>query len=201
MLSSGLLTLTEDAIELLTSLTVVLGTSLILIAGLFFALINEEYRHTFFSGETGGQMTRRAYLEGNDVERYEMFTDNKNHWASIKPKVEAWVKAGWKNWELEKREWFTDEFRASVPEYMIPKKNEGGENRGDKNGAGGGEGSAVIHSTVVRQKSSVPALINAALGIEPVAAKIAPAENVKREEGIDVQEFKREMERQGSMNL
>ena len=44
----------EDTIKFMTSLTVVLGTSLILLVCLFFTLINGEYRHTFFNVETGG---------------------------------------------------------------------------------------------------------------------------------------------------
>ncbi|GMI16291.1 hypothetical protein TrLO_g11949 [Triparma laevis f. longispina] len=86
----------EVAIRLLTTLTVVLGSSLILLVGLFFTLINGEYRHTFFSIETAGQITRRNFLDGTDVMKSEVFTNNESHWAPIRDKVETWVKAGTK---------------------------------------------------------------------------------------------------------
>ncbi|GMH50020.1 hypothetical protein TrLO_g5069 [Triparma laevis f. longispina] len=129
-----------------------------------------------------------------------MFANNESRWAPIGGDVEAWVGAGWNNWEQEKPKWFTDNWKAIVPKDMIPLKKEGGV-------VEAGEDVPVVECTTVirqearRKSSSVPALINAALGIEPVANKVAPAGNVKREEVIDVQEFKREMERQGSMNL
>ena len=52
----------------------------------------------------------------------DVFTNHESHWAPIREKVEAWVRAGWKNWEQDKPEWFTDAFKASVPTDMIPKK-------------------------------------------------------------------------------
>ncbi|GMI15875.1 hypothetical protein TrLO_g12095 [Triparma laevis f. longispina] len=120
----------------MTSLTVVLGTALVVLLGLFFTLINREYRHTFFSIETGGQLTRRNFIEDNDVTRCDFFGCHESQWTSIRPKVEAWVRAGWKSWEKEKPEWFTDAFKASVPEAWIPKKNgrdeEGSEVREEK---------------------------------------------------------------------
>lgn len=67
---------------------------------------------------------RRHFMDGNDLQKASFdFGVNDSHLNPIKDKVEAWVKNGWKHWEEEKPEWFTDEFMASVPEYTIPKKN------------------------------------------------------------------------------
>ena len=68
-------------------------------------------------------------------------------------------------------------------------------NRGED---GDGEDSSAVVRQEARRKSSVPALINAALGIEPVAAKIAP-QGGGEQNTIDVQEFKRELERPGGI--
>ncbi|GMH71342.1 hypothetical protein TrLO_g3863 [Triparma laevis f. longispina] len=123
--------------------------------GLFFALINGEYRYTFFSVETGAQMTRRNFLEGNDVMKVDVFTNYESIWG----KVEAWVKAGWKKWEQEMPEWFTDGCKASVPKYMIPAKKE----RGGVEAGGEVSSSMVVHSAVVglvaRSKSSINKIV------------------------------------------
>ncbi|GMH91138.1 hypothetical protein TrVE_jg9661, partial [Triparma verrucosa] len=70
--------------------------------------MNKEYRNTFFSFETGGQMKRRLFLEGNDVMKAEIFASNKKYRKPIDDKVATWVNAGWATWEEEKPEWFTD---------------------------------------------------------------------------------------------
>ncbi|GMH55451.1 hypothetical protein TL16_g01910 [Triparma laevis f. inornata] len=190
----------EVTIKFITSLTVVLGTSLIILVGLFFALIDGEYRHTFFSVETGGQMTRRNFWDGSDVMKSQVFGVHETLWAPIREKVEAWVKAGWNNWEEERPEWLTHDRKARVPREMIPMKKGGGYEADEAD-----EGSPVAaRSAVVRQKASrknsVHALINAALVIKPVANKVAP-EGVKKEQVFDKKEFMREMERRGSVNL
>ncbi|GMI09867.1 hypothetical protein TrVE_jg7423, partial [Triparma verrucosa] len=55
--------LSEGTVAFLRSLVMILGGSLIFLLGAFLLLMNKEYRHTFFSFETGGQMTRRVFLE------------------------------------------------------------------------------------------------------------------------------------------
>ena len=48
---------------------------------------------------------------------------HETHWSSIRDKVGAWVKAEWKNWEQEKPEWFTDNWKKEmVLKDMIPEK-------------------------------------------------------------------------------
>ncbi|GMH72902.1 hypothetical protein TL16_g06036 [Triparma laevis f. inornata] len=186
ILSSDLLTLTKDTIKLLTRLTVVLGISLILLVGLFFALMNGEYRHTFFSVETGGEMRRRLFLEGDDKMKYTIFEVTREYWSPIGDKVEAWVRAGWKSWEQDKPEWFTDNWKAMVPKEMIPEK--------------GSEEAVTVES---EEKKDVVVTVEEAQGgprkslIETFIKrknnnKIVP-EGMNKGNAIDVEEFKREM--------
>ncbi|GMH65899.1 hypothetical protein TrLO_g8812 [Triparma laevis f. longispina] len=181
-----LLTLTKDTIKLLTRLTVVLGISLILLVGLFFALMNGEYRHTFFSVETGGEMRRRLFLEGDDKMKYTIFEVTREYWSPIGDKVEAWVRAGWKSWEQDKPEWFTDNWKAMVPKEMIPEK--------------GSEEAVTVES---EEKKDVVVTVEEAQGgprkslIETFIKrknnnKIVP-EGMNKGNAIDVEEFKREM--------
>lgn len=93
---------------------------------------------------------------------------------------------------MEKLEWFTDEFRASVPKAWIHKRDrreveEVIEVREQKK-------DVVVKGEEkqgVRRKSIIDTLRNRNI-------KIAPA-GVKKEQCIEVQEFKREMERRGSI--
>ena len=96
--------------------------------------------------------------------------------------------AGWKQWEEEKPEWFMDNWKAMVPKEMIPKK--GSEEAGTvvseekkdvvvgDEEAQGGHRKSLIESLVNRKKNY----------------KVAPGD-MKKEQFIDVQEFKREMKR------
>ena len=82
-----------------------------------------QYRHTFYSMETGGQNTRRLFLDGhNDLMKAEVLTANKTHWSPISEKIEAWVKEGWSRWEENKPDWFTDTWKSIVPKDMKPFK-------------------------------------------------------------------------------
>ena len=186
---------TKYTVTLVTSAVSVLGPSLLVLVGAFFALINREYRHTFVSAKTGGQMLRRVSLEGDDVSKSQVFKKHRALWKPIEENVKAWVKAGWKQWGEEKPEWFTDAFKVSVPEAWIPITN--GEEkvtvfareenvdvivRGEEKQ--GGHRKSLIDSLKSRKKNN----------------KVVP-EGMKEGHVFDVQEFKREMERRGIINM
>eukprot|EP00519_Triparma_laevis_P012953 CAMPEP_0182503250 /NCGR_PEP_ID=MMETSP1321-20130603/14968_1 /TAXON_ID=91990 /ORGANISM="Bolidomonas sp., Strain RCC1657" /LENGTH=101 /DNA_ID=CAMNT_0024708381 /DNA_START=109 /DNA_END=411 /DNA_ORIENTATION=- len=97
-----------------------LGASFIFLLVVFLLLINREYRNTFFSFETGGEMTRRVFFEGTNIMKADIFYRNKAFRKPIEGKVKSWVKEGWATWDEEKPEWFTDQWKASVPEDMKP---------------------------------------------------------------------------------
>eukprot|EP00519_Triparma_laevis_P012762 CAMPEP_0182500664 /NCGR_PEP_ID=MMETSP1321-20130603/9697_1 /TAXON_ID=91990 /ORGANISM="Bolidomonas sp., Strain RCC1657" /LENGTH=248 /DNA_ID=CAMNT_0024705163 /DNA_START=34 /DNA_END=777 /DNA_ORIENTATION=+ len=71
--------LSESTLALLTSLVTVLGGSLIFLLGAFLLLMDKEYWQTFMSTETGGQMKRRMFLEGNDAMKASVFASNKGY--------------------------------------------------------------------------------------------------------------------------
>ena len=57
-------------------------------------------------------------MDGTDVMKSGTFSAHKSHWWPIRAKVAAWIKEGWATWEEEKPDWFTDQWKASIPEDM-----------------------------------------------------------------------------------
>lgn len=129
-------------VNFLNDLAIVLGVGMLFLDGLFLALMNKEYRASFWSVETGGQVTRRLFLDGTDVMKADVFSNSEAHWGPIRDEVETWVKDGWTIWEEEWPEWFTGSWKLSVPEHMIPLKKGGkvgGEKRERESWRGGEE--------------------------------------------------------------
>ena len=193
--------LSENAVGRLTSLAKVLGISSLMLLGAFFALMNKEYRHTFFSTESALQMTKRVFLEGNDLERYTIFQITRTYWKSFEDKVAAWIKEGWATWEEDKPDWFTDQWRASVPEKMKPTKGKGGADGKDKT-ADEVEGSeeALIVGGGAEQNGRRRSIVDFISGQKAVSSKVMPAGGKEKKE-IDEVEFEREMKRRGSMRM
>eukprot|EP00519_Triparma_laevis_P003619 CAMPEP_0182515326 /NCGR_PEP_ID=MMETSP1321-20130603/37832_1 /TAXON_ID=91990 /ORGANISM="Bolidomonas sp., Strain RCC1657" /LENGTH=275 /DNA_ID=CAMNT_0024722721 /DNA_START=191 /DNA_END=1015 /DNA_ORIENTATION=+ len=100
--------------------TTLLGTILIgLSIALYFAM-HKDYRKSFYSTETGGNMVRRGFLEGNDLKRAFTLDNNYVLWKGIEGEVELWLKDGWTRWEDEQPEWFTDVWKDKVPMRLRP---------------------------------------------------------------------------------
>ena len=183
----------------LKNLTLLLGGSFLVLVTLFFALMEKKYQKNFFSTESGGQLTRRLFLDGDDFMKSFVFGRNKKHWMPLKGKIATWITEGWTTWEEEKPEWFTDTWKASVPEDMKPAKKNEDDDNGNKISAeneveedlkvGGGE----------KQKGRRRSVLEVLSGQKAVSSKVMPAEGIKKE--IDVEEFEREMKRRGSMTL
>ena len=156
-----------------------------------------QYRHTFYSFETGGQMKRRVFLEGTDVIKAEIFASNKGYRKPIDNKVATWVKEGWATWEEEKPEWFTDQWKSTVPEDMKPTKGKRGVDDEDKTAAEVDQEKTPWlgeEEKLVRQ-SSILSLISAKK--EP---KILPADGRARVT-FDEKEFMKEIKRMESMGM
>ena len=192
--------LSEGTLAFLKSSAMILGGSLITLLGTFLLLMNNEYRHTFFNTESALQMTERVFLEGNDLERYTIFTVTRTYWKSFEEKVAAWAKEGWASWEEEKPDWFTDQWKASVPEYMKPTMRAGESGRlsnrmpaevGKEIQLEGGE----VKVEKEGRRKSILELISA-----QKTPKISPAGATASEE-IDGAEFVREMKRRGSISM
>ncbi|GMH92398.1 hypothetical protein TL16_g12337 [Triparma laevis f. inornata] len=111
----------DSVVKTLSNFTLLLGAGLVLLAALFLLLMSKKYRHTFFSVETGKQMTMRTFLHGDDYTRSLIFGTNKSHWIDIEDKVAQWLQFGWYRWEDERPDWFTDEWREIVPAKYKPK--------------------------------------------------------------------------------
>ena len=192
--------LSEGTVGRLTNLAKVLGISLITLLGAFLALMNKQYRHTFFSTESAPQMTKRIFLEGNDLERYTLFQITRTYWKSFEDKVAAWVKEGWSTWEEEKPDWFTDQWKSIVPEDMKPKKEKGGSDGEDKTAAGNEVEEALMVGGGEEKIGRGRSVLEFISGLKAVSSKVMPAGGIKKEE-IDTEEFVREMNRRGSMNM
>ncbi|GMH61833.1 hypothetical protein TrLO_g9120 [Triparma laevis f. longispina] len=96
----------------------------------------------------------------------------------LESKVERWVKEGWAVWEEEEPEWFSDRWKELVPVYMILAKGEIGL------GMGGEDGEDEVEEERRKTKTKTK------------KSKVRP----EGEGGFDVEDFKREMKRRGSIN-
>ena len=158
-----------------------------------------QYRNTFLSAETGGQMTRKNFLEGTDFMKAIIFSKNKGYRKPIEDKVATWVKEGWATWEEEKPEWFTDRWKASVPEDMKPTKKTGDVDGGDETAAKNEGEEALTVGGGEEQNSRRRSVLEIISGQKAASSKVMPAEGIKKE--IDVEEFMREIKRRGSINM
>ncbi|GMH55613.1 hypothetical protein TrST_g11584 [Triparma strigata] len=161
--------------------------------------MSKEYRHTFFSFESGHKLTRRNFLEGDDFARCQVFGCHKFQWTPIRDKVEAWVKEGWATWEEEKPDWFTDQWKASIPEDMKPTKGKGDVYDGDKIAAKNEGDEALIVGGKEEQNGRRRSIVDIISGQKAVSSKVMPAGGIKKE--INEEEFLREMNRRGSMSM
>ncbi|GMH73697.1 hypothetical protein TL16_g06259 [Triparma laevis f. inornata] len=186
------LVFSESMEKFLINRAIELGISLFAMIGFFFAIVDKKYRKTFLSVETAGQFTRRKFLDGDEIMKSDFVWNNEVHWASIRGKVEAWIRAGWWRWEEEKPEWFTDDWKANVPKEMIPRNlKEGGGVEEEKKDAVFRDEEAPIG----RHKSLLDSLIN-----RKENNKVAP-DGEQEGSVIDQQEFIRAMERRGSISM
>ena len=143
-------------------------------------------------------MTRRLFLEGDDVSKKGVFTVHKSHRWPIRDKVTAWVKECWAIWEEEKPEWFTDKWKASVPEDMKPAKKTGNVDDGDKTVDENEVEEALMAGGGEEQNSQRRSVLEIISGQKAVNSKVMPAGGSKNEN--DWEEFEREMKR-GSMSM
>jgi hypothetical protein len=144
-------------------------------------------------------MTRRLFLEGDDVSKKGVFTVHKSHRFPIRDKVAAWVKEGWATWEEEKPEWFTDKWKASVPEDMKPTKKTGDVDGEDETAAENGGDEALMAGGGGEQNGRRRSVLAIISGQNAGSSKVMPAGGIKKE--IDIEEFEREMKRRGSINM
>lgn len=52
--------------------------------------------------------------------KHAIFSRQKRLWAPIRGEVQAWVHLNWQEWEAYKPEWFTDAWKLSLPDDIVP---------------------------------------------------------------------------------
>jgi hypothetical protein len=103
------------------ALGALLGTWLLSVF-LFFSKIKRKYWSTFYSTKTGSQESMSYFLDHDDDEtKAYVFTSHEDLWKKIDREVKEWTLANWRRWEKDKPAWFTEHFKESVPDHMIPK--------------------------------------------------------------------------------
>jgi hypothetical protein len=118
----------------------------------FLYVIDERFRHTFYSTQRGYELTCAHFLEGEDDEaKMRVFQHNEAQYTSIYEELRAFVLENWEAWEDEDPVWFTDILKGRIPDDMIPgaalreMKMGGARRRRSSVGdllSGGGEGGA-----------------------------------------------------------
>jgi hypothetical protein len=89
---------------------------------LFFSKIKREYWSTFYSWESGRQNSMAYFLDNaNDVARKQIFRRSQDLWSDIRDDVKSWTLKNWNAWVENPPDWFSDAFKESVPDDMIPK--------------------------------------------------------------------------------
>ena len=111
----------------------------------------------------------------------------------------AWVKEGWATWEEEKPDWFTHQWKASIPEDMKPVKKIGDDDSRDKMAAKNEGEVALMVGGGEEQKGRRRSVLELISGQKAASFKVMPAEGIQKE--IDVEEFMREIKRRGSMTM
>jgi hypothetical protein len=87
----------------------------------FLMLMKPGYKGTFFSLQTGHAWVKSGFSDGaTDIQKSHIHGYNRKLWRSIRGDVKAWTLENWERWEEEKPEWFTDAWKSSVDDDMIP---------------------------------------------------------------------------------
>jgi hypothetical protein len=80
-----------------------------------------EFRHTFFSLQTGHDLIKKMLFDATSDEwKAKIILKNRRCWNSIRPQAEEFYHANWDRWVREKPDWFTDNFVGKVDDDLIP---------------------------------------------------------------------------------
>ncbi|GMH88858.1 hypothetical protein TL16_g11282 [Triparma laevis f. inornata] len=109
--------------EKLWALSLFLMAGFMLTFGIFLASINKDFIHTFFSLESGSQMTQRKFFEatGDKAKQHAVFGTNYVVWRPIRKEVKIWVESKWIGWtdmDGERPDWLTEEAYARIENDM-----------------------------------------------------------------------------------
>jgi hypothetical protein len=84
-------------------------------------MVKPEYRHQFYTTETGVQYAREEYVNAKThEEKMRIFTYNAVMWRHYKDEVREFTHANWAHWNEDKPAWFTETVIQRVPDEYIP---------------------------------------------------------------------------------
>jgi hypothetical protein len=80
--------------------------------------------------ETGNEWIQSLFIHGeSDAIKKNVLKYNLAKWKAIEPQVKEWIREGWVEWERDKPDWFTDNWKARVPADWVPKEGKAGYER------------------------------------------------------------------------
>ncbi|GMI25035.1 hypothetical protein TeGR_g7458 [Tetraparma gracilis] len=84
-------------------------------------MVKPEYRHLFYTAETGVEYIRKEFMSAEtDEAKMEIFRRHEIKWRSYKDEVRDFTHANWAWWKEEQPAWFTEEVIQRVPDEYIP---------------------------------------------------------------------------------
>lgn len=99
---------------------------------LILILSEPAYRHTFWQNTTTNEFQFERFKDGDDATKAQILTTtHPDTWLAFEVEMFGWLRAGWLQWQIEKPDWFSDEFLHKIPSNMI--KSKGGERKIEKN--------------------------------------------------------------------
>lgn len=157
----------DHVVDLAWRLLYILIPTTLVMFTVFFLNVDEAFRKTFVTLQTGRDFTIRSFKESDDdfSKADKAFRINKRYSKSIEKEIRAWVQASWNRWEAEQPEWLDDAMRAKIPADYIPK----------------GEESRMQREVTTSNSPSSPSPGNAR-GVKNVA-RVVPEEEGKQKDG------------------
>ena len=88
--------------------------------GIFMALINKDYRHTFYSTITGKAFLCETWRNAKtDREKMNVFSKHKSYYKSINRELKEWLDINWDKW-TDEEDWFTAKKIKKIPAELLP---------------------------------------------------------------------------------
>lgn len=89
---------------------------------MFLKKIKRDFLKSFYSTQTGRQNAMSLFLDHeNDESKAKVFLNHEDLWSDIRDEVKVYMLLNWARWEAEKPLWFSENFKATVPDEFIPK--------------------------------------------------------------------------------
>ena len=83
-------------------------------------MCNKDYVRTFFDTRTGAEFSRDSFFIGDDISKASYATDNRCMLKLYEKELALWLEEGWNTWEVTRPTWFTDAWKAGLPQDLRP---------------------------------------------------------------------------------